>query len=236
MCVTACEGRSSVSDSDALERQIEERLAVAKAKYGLYRGHFRERMEEMDREQQRRDEIASRASKLVQTILRPRLTKLISYFDNAQLADPTPAGDNCCTCVFSHNQRFPATTKLELGARSDPDEGTIYITYCLEILPMFFDFDREDRFVTPADAVDEQAVATWAEKKILQFLDAYLRLQEIEPYQQENLVTDPVCGMRFNKNSAAGEAEYRGTRFYFCVEECRLKFLEDPSVFVKNTD
>lgn len=223
-----------MSDLTDLERKIEQRLAAAKAKNVLYQGHNRERMQDMDREQQRREQIASRAHELAGSAIRPRITRLATYFDNAELLPASPTGNDRCVCSFRHTERFPATTKLEFAVRPDAENGEIYVTYRLEILPIFFEFDHEDQLVLSAHAVDENAANSWVETKILQFLDAYLKLQEIDPYQQENLVADPVCGMRINKTSAVGEAQYQGQTYYFCVDECRRSFLEDPQRYVKH--
>ncbi|MBI1827268.1 MAG: YHS domain-containing protein [Planctomycetes bacterium] len=142
-------------------------------------------------------------------------------------------GDECRVGSFRHTERFPATSKLEFTVHPDAEQNKICVTYRVEILPIFFDFEREDELVLSADVVDEQIVNSWVERKILQFVDSYLKLQEIDPYQQENLVTDPVCGMRINKTSVAGEAQYKGQTYYFCVEECRRSFLDDPQRYVK---
>lgn len=218
-------------DSADLESQIEQRLAAAKAKHLLYQGHNRERMQDMDREQRRREQVASRAHELVESVIRPRIARLAIYFDNAELLPASETGDDRCVCSFRHTERFPATTKLEFAAHPDSQRGQIDMIYRLEILPIFFDFNREDQLTLSADAVDVQAASSWVERKILQFLDTYLKLQEIDPYQQENLVTDPVCGMRINRTSAAAQMEYGGRTFYFCVGECRDKFAAEPSRF-----
>lgn len=220
-------------DSAHLERQIEQRLAAAKAKHVLYQGHNRERMQDMDREQRRREQVASRAHELAESVVRPRIVRLAVYFDNAELLPASGTGDDRCVCSFRHTERFPATTKLEFAIRPDAENSHICLTYRLEILPIFFEFERDDQLVLSADAVDVQAANSWVERKLLQFVDTYLRLQEIDPYQQENLVTDPVCGMRINKTSAAGQAQYHGQTYYFCVDECRRSFIGDPQQYVK---
>lgn len=221
---------------DNLERQIERRLAEAKAKQVLYHGHLAERMIEADREQRCREEVAERARDITEKIVRPRLLKLAGYFDNAEIAEPSQAGDERCICNFRHTERFPASTKLELTAQVDGDSNVILLKYQLQILPIFFEFEHEDQLALPANAVDEAGTAAWVETKLLKFLDTYLRLQEIDPYQQENLVTDPVCGMRFNKLSAAAEMQLGGRVFYFCVRECRDKFAADPHRYVSIPD
>jgi Cu+-exporting ATPase len=49
-------------------------------------------------------------------------------------------------------------------------------------------------------------------------------------------VTDPVCGMQFDSRQAAAQAVHDGVAYYFCSEECRDTFLEDPEQFVEAGD
>jgi len=87
---------------------------------------------------------------------------------------------------------------------------------------------RRRAYQEGVDAMDDKAVASWVDAKLLGFTDAYLRVQVSEQYQQTNMVVDPVCGMRINRADAEAAAEYEGRRYYFCVEQCRQKFLSDP--------
>lgn len=68
--------------------------------------------------------------------------------------------------------------------------------------------------------------------KLIKFTDTYLQTQAIDQYQQDYVVVDPVCGMELNRADAAGSAEFEGKTYYFCVEACRQKFLDDPSSFI----
>ena len=45
-------------------------------------------------------------------------------------------------------------------------------------------------------------------------------------------VTDPVCGMRIDPQSAAGSVEYKGQRYYFCSVGCQSKFESDSPHYV----
>jgi Cu+-exporting ATPase len=47
-------------------------------------------------------------------------------------------------------------------------------------------------------------------------------------YQEENIVTDPVCGMRVNKAFAPAQMAYGNKTYYFCIPECRARFAENP--------
>jgi Cu+-exporting ATPase len=48
-------------------------------------------------------------------------------------------------------------------------------------------------------------------------------------------VKDPVCGMEFDSSQAEAQTVYQGQAYYFCSEECRRTFEEDPKEFVGNT-
>jgi Cu+-exporting ATPase len=39
---------------------------------------------------------------------------------------------------------------------------------------------------------------------------------------------DPVCKMEVNPASAEAQSEWEGTRFYFCSQECKRQFGENP--------
>jgi Cu+-exporting ATPase len=49
---------------------------------------------------------------------------------------------------------------------------------------------------------------------------------------QPQLVTDPVCGMHIDPATAAGDWEYKGTRYYFCSPSCLTRFKADPETFL----
>jgi YHS domain-containing protein/DNA-binding transcriptional ArsR family regulator len=42
------------------------------------------------------------------------------------------------------------------------------------------------------------------------------------------VVTDPVCGMRVSKKTAAASYSHHGTRYYFCASGCLKKFKASP--------
>jgi P-type Cu+ transporter len=43
---------------------------------------------------------------------------------------------------------------------------------------------------------------------------------------------DPVCGMNVEPEEAAGESEFQGQTYYFCCEECKQLFDEEPTNYV----
>jgi Cu+-exporting ATPase len=43
--------------------------------------------------------------------------------------------------------------------------------------------------------------------------------------------TDPVCGMKVQRDGAAATEDYKGTRYYFCSADCHAKFKSKPSQY-----
>lgn len=48
-------------------------------------------------------------------------------------------------------------------------------------------------------------------------------------------VKDPVCGMEIDESQAEAQTTYQGQAYYFCSEECRKTFQENPEEFVGET-
>lgn len=51
----------------------------------------------------------------------------------------------------------------------------------------------------------------------------------------EELIKDPVCGMRMRPEEAVHVSKYQGGIYRFCSEACKEKFDQDPSRFVSST-
>jgi YHS domain-containing protein len=208
-----------------LEQQIRSKLAEADERRQLYKDHLKQRMREIDEHYQRFNRVADR---LLGEVIRPRMEKLAGFFDNVERPGAGRPEQHHCLYRFRHTDRFPATTTLELSVCPDERIESVVVLYRLEILPIFFPFEGEDQIVFPLDQVEDERVAEWVDRKIVQFVDTYLRLEQVEYYQRENQVTDPVCGMRLNKIGAAAQVEYQGRMYHFCTEACARTFLDEP--------
>ncbi|MBS1895374.1 MAG: YHS domain-containing protein [Actinobacteria bacterium] len=46
------------------------------------------------------------------------------------------------------------------------------------------------------------------------------------------MATDPVCGMEISPDSAAASAEFEGTTYFFCSEDCKDSFLREPGRYL----
>jgi P-type Cu+ transporter len=53
-----------------------------------------------------------------------------------------------------------------------------------------------------------------------------------EPLPAKLKVKDPICGMEFAPDEAAGTLEYGGEPYYFCNESCLDKFRTDPEQYL----
>ena len=217
-----------MADLSNLEHQIKEKLALSEERQQLRKDHLQQRMAETEARHQRYTALADR---LMQEVIRPRMEKLKSFFDNARMPEARNSRHNCC-CQFEHTPRFPATAGLEIGVTRDGEVRTLVLQYELDILPVFFPVEGRDHLTMLLDQVDEGKATAWVEGKILSFADTYLRLETSAHYQEKNIVTDPVCGMRLNKAFAPAQMTHLGHTYYFCVPECRARFAEDPDRYL----
>jgi Cu+-exporting ATPase len=48
------------------------------------------------------------------------------------------------------------------------------------------------------------------------------------------MVKDLVCGMEIKEEDAAGSSVYKGKKYYFCAEACKVKFDQNPELYVKS--
>jgi len=46
-------------------------------------------------------------------------------------------------------------------------------------------------------------------------------------------VKDPVCGMTIEDTAAVATSEYGGRRYYFCSQDCKAEFDENPSDYAE---
>lgn len=172
------------------------------------------------------------AERLTRTVLRPRLEKLATFFPNARLVSMEEAGCHQAICDFKHTDRYPASAHLQIAVRLDGASGRLHLEYRLEIQPVLFEFPTEDRLSMPLGNVDDREVGEWVDRKIGDFVETYLRLELVEAYQSENMVTDPVCKMSINKHHAGATMEHEGWTYYFCVPECQQKFAANPEQYL----
>ena len=57
----------------------------------------------------------------------------------------------------------------------------------------------------------------------------------VRPAKSGQVVTDPVCGMTVEPESAAGSYEYKGKSYYFCSASCLEKFRAEPEKYLAHS-
>lgn len=181
---------------------------------------------EMKSELDNREEFCVAAHRIITEIIRPRLEELSRHFENATLVASSSSYDTSCFCSFAHSLQFPATVTLRLSLVPGefPTEFTAH--YDLEIFPILMEFSRSDSLQASFRGVDE-SIIQWLDDKLLEFLDTYLKIETHPLYQKDNLVLDPVCGMRIPLIAAPCHTEHDGKVVYFCSEHCRDAFLKE---------
>lgn len=213
---------------EAFSRIVEDRLAAARREPRWQPAETAQFMAELE---SRRRQFEQHAIRIVQTLIRPRMQVVASYFPNSA-TDRTERSDRCAYW-FGYCERFPTDAKVEIAVEHDERIENIVMHYELHISPVFLKFDPHDKMSTPLGAMDERAITDWVEAKLLAFLDTYLRLDRGQDNFDDEVVVDPVCGMRINRLSASTTMDYRGHPYFFCSDECRQRFSKEPMQYIR---
>ena len=168
------------------------------------------------------------ASLLSDTVVQPRLATLASFFTNAGRVEVDPPRQ--CTCWFEHSD--PADTRVTVAVEHDVCYQQIAICYDAHMMPTFVPFNEHDRTTLALDEVNDVTVADWVERRLLEFITAYLRIDSNGKDVGLDPAIDPVCGMRIGRSTAAAIARYLGHKYYFCAVTCQAKFSRDPLSYV----
>ena len=213
---------------EEFSRQIEARLAAARREPRWQPAETAQFMAELGARRRQFEEIAPR---IVKTIIQPRLQAVACYFPNAA-PDRVDRNDRSAYW-FGYCERFPADAKVEIAVEHDERIESLVIHYELYIMPVFLKFDAHDKLTMPLGAVADHTIADWTEAKLLGFLYTYLRLDRGDDDFVDEIVVDPVCGMRISRSSAGTTMDYRGHPYYFCTDECRQRFAKEPLRYVR---
>lgn len=182
----------------------------------------------LDVSHQIRDALRPRVEAFAEAL--PEVTPIVSRREFG----PAGRGFHAVFVSFTipRSERCPATVDLRFGLEAGPAVENLVLSYDLEILPVFMEFERHDRTVLPlGESSVEQAVA-WFDRKAITFTRTYLDMLFNPHYQQGTDVADVVLGMSFPRNFARGQTEHRGSTYYFFTEESREAFVADPARYV----
>lgn len=189
---------------------------------------IRTEQEKLSMEMQRSEELKSLfqpvANRIIEMIIGPRIKAFAGQLDDAGIYGPR-AG--IVGVILNRNHRYAASIKFDF-ALTLGQEGEVIIGFRPEILPIFVPVPHAETQTFPLDKVDDRLLSEWVEEKIVKFAEAYVRVALAPVYHSNNMVTDPVCGMKFNKEHAVTKADNCGITVYFCSPECKIRFIESP--------
>jgi hypothetical protein len=159
---------------------------------------------------------------------KPRLDMLIQKFSNRLQVTPrlTPSSREATLAVPSNLGRV----RVRFSASTDRDVRKVILGYDLEIIPVFFRYQRHAELEFPLDAVDEAAAGRWVDDRIVDFVRAYLSMGDNECYVQDHMVEDPVAQVRFPDFAAGATLEWQGRKYYFIGEETRQEFASQHGI------
>lgn len=180
------------------------------------------RMKEM---LEQRERLAALAKSQIEAVILPRMEELVRHFDNAKVMVLNIGANSTCVAEFAHTPSYPAVVKLGISLLPGDNES-LTARYDLSILPELMKYNRNVEDVFPLVGEGE-ALASWVEDRILDFINTYLCLETHPLYQKNNTVLDIVCGMHIPVASATSSVERKGRTFYFCSEHCKEVFLKE---------
>lgn len=178
----------------------------------------------------RRQQFHEAARSLIATVIKPRLEAMAELLPSAR----TMTDEQACRswCWFASSDRLPVTAKVEFAVEHDDSIERMFVRYEACLIPVFVRFQPHDKLTVRLSEIHPEQIAAWIEEQILEFLETYLHHDRGQDDLEEDILTDPVCGMRLQRSDVRAQAEYRGHPYFFCSTECCEKFESKPEAFV----
>ena len=179
---------------------------------------------------QKRLERLGRIFEELRDIWRPRLELLADKFKDTVKVTPKLSPSRR-EAVFEFRSSL-AHVYLKFSAHTDWEVRTVILSYDLKILPALMQFTPHAGVEFALGAVDKNAVAVWIDDRIVEFVQAYLSMNDNEAYLKEHMVQDPVALVRFPSFAAAATLEWNGQKYYFLAEETRREFADVHNIAI----
>lgn len=205
--------------------EIDSLLKRIDAEFSAHENRIKQAQAEKVHEYQERQQRLVAFEKLLAelpALWRPRLEALTRKFGDQVTATPNVTSTSRAG-TFDFESKL-ARIRLRLSASTDQDVRHLVLDYNLEILPILMKFDSHQQAEWPLDAIDRQAIGSWIDDRLIDFVKTYLALHQNEYYLKDHMVEDPIAGIRFPRFAAAAKLERDGTTYYFIGEETRREF------------
>lgn len=206
------------SDVQSLLTRIDEEFARSKSRMDKMR------KDKVDEHQgrQNRLQLFEQACASLKGVWGPRLEALQKAFGRRVQVTPTfDSGRRQASFAFTSNL---ARITLTFTATTDVDVKKLVLEYSLSILPVLMSYPDRARLEQPLDHIDDQAVGTWIDERIIEFVKTYLSVHDNEFYLKAHMVEDPVAHVKFPEFAAASTLERGGKTLYFIANETREEF------------
>ncbi len=181
----------------------------------------------------RRESFSQLSVRLNAELIQPRLETLVGFFSNASLTADEPASR--CSCRFGYCERFPSSTKISLSVEHDVAYENVVVCFEASMMPAFIKLNDRDKLIFHLDQVKDVEVTQWVEERLLEFLQAYLRIDRGTDDFEEDAVSDIVCGMRMSRSHAVSSRNINGIAYFFCSTQCAERFDADPNSFLQTS-
>jgi YHS domain-containing protein len=215
-----------MANIDALTSRIEAEFSAVKAKVQAFQSRS---LEEHKQREQRVIQLGKLFDEL-STLWRPRLEILQKRFGDRVKVTPRIV-PSTREAMFEFQSKV-ARVRLKFSATTDRDVKKIIVSYDLEILPVFIQFQPHTEVEYPLDAVDKEALASWMDDRIVEFVQTYLSMGENEIYLKDLMVEDPVAHVTFPNFVAGATLDWQGTKYYFLGEETRNEFAKQNKIAI----
>lgn len=207
-----------MSHVEPLAARIDAEFASAEGRVKQFQD---QQLAEFQGKQQRLAEFGKLLDRLRGTIV-PRLETLAARFGEKVKVTPSVKPTER-EATFEVDSPL-ACIKLRISAATDQDVRKLVFSSDLEIIPMLMEYDRRDTIEFPLERVDEAQLTAWLDERIISFVRTYLKLHENQYYLRDEMVEDPVAGVRFPRYAAGAKLERDGKTYYFIGEETRRHF------------
>ncbi len=212
-----------------LEHRIEAELAAARQRTEALRTELAKGYEGLS---ERYDRFVALSARILGSPRAGQMKKLAAAFDHARLTRTHDRAGYHGVVEFRYTPRFPAIATVAAHMRPDAQFRNVTFSFDVQLTPAFIKYQPHEEISFPLSIVDLDAVFSWVDNRIIDFVRTYTELETAEEYQQENLVTDPVLGLRFSRIHAVAQEEHRGHKLYFLTSESQAVFRKDPEAFV----
>ena len=179
--------------------------------------------------QARYGEFVKVAADLAETVGKPRLEALLKRFPQAKSTKLEMKHGRGALLNFDSDL---ARVSMEVAVHPVEDTDDLVVTYDLNILPIFIEFEKHAELRQPMAKVDKEAVGRWLDNQLVAFAKIYFSLQFTEQYQSRHVAVDPVAGVRFPMSFAATKVEREGVTYHFLSAHTKEAFDRNPDAYV----